>query len=301
MKKNIRFIVAVCLLGVLHSCTEVLDTPSSITFEKIGNFSIKWRSQITDEQKTAIKELLYDMVLINSGSFVMGATPEQIEYARNNEYPNQYVSLSEYYIAAHEVDDKLYNTITGESVSASSSYASRISFSQWQNFINILCDMTSISFSLPTEAQWEYAARGAASSNNYIYPGSNNLEEIRSTSFLEGSTVSNEIGIYNMGDLKSEWCLDLYSSFNSDYFMHNPISTSGKYKVVRGGNFRCTIEKDDYESKSGSSTNYNLSFGTSYVKRDLDYRHCRITSRSYSYTDGDIGHDYIGCRLVINL
>lgn len=301
-----RLLFLFLLIPIISSCSDSLDGMcKDDKFETINGFNVEWRSQISPQQKSVIRDILNNMILVEGGYFTMGATPEQSEFARNNEYPNVYVRLSDFYIGKYEISEEQFNIITGYNITASDNYASRISLENWNLFITMLTDLCSINFSFPTEAQWEYAARGGNKTQNYIFPGSNNLSEVHSDSFKEGSNVPNELGIYNMADLKSEWCADLYDNFEATGVETDRFNNTGKYHVVRGGNFLCNIESSVYyptgsSSTYSSATYYNIGHGLKLSNRDLDYRHCRITSRSYAY-DSEIGSDYIGCRLVINI
>lgn len=300
-----RLLFLFLLIPIISSCADSLDGMcTDDKYETINGFNVEWRGQISPQQKSVIRDILNNMVLVEGSYFTMGATPEQSEFARNNEYPNVYVKLSDFYMGKYEISDEQFNVITGYNITASENYASRISFENWNLFLSVLTDLCSIKFSFPTEAQWEYAARGGKKTQNFVYPGSNNLSEVHSESFKEGSDMPNELGIYNMADLKSEWCADLYDDFEANGIETDRLNNTGKYHVVRGGNFLCNIESSVYyptgsNSTYSSVTYYNIGHGLKLSNRDLDYRHCRITSRSYAY-DNEIGADYIGCRLVVN-
>lgn len=289
------------MILIISSCSDSLDVVyTDERIETINGFNVEWRSQITSRQKDVIRDILNDMVLVEGGYFTMGATPEQAEYARPNEYPNVYIKLSNYYINRYEVSDEQFNVITGYNVMASETYASRITLNDWKLFISILDDLCSINFAFPTEAQWEYAARGGKQTKNYIYPGSNELFEVHSDSFQRGSNVPNELGIYNMADLKSEWCEDMYKEFEVIGLEIDRLNMTGKYHVVRGGNFLCNKVSSYYYPEGSSTIDYRLGYGQKISDRGMDYRNCRTTSRAYSF-DNKIGYDYIGCRLVINV
>lgn len=294
--------VTILILSItLFACEESCDEPVSTSEETINGITVKWRSQISEKQKSVVRDILNSMVLVEGDYFVMGATPEQKNFARSNEFPNSYIRLSDYYICKYEVTDEQFNSIMEDSKSASSHYSSRISFEEWMRFIHILQDLTELNFSLPSEAQWEFAARGGKQSKGYIYPGSNDVEEIRSSSFIVGSNVPNELGIYNMADLKSEWCVDFYNALVPGNVLVDWIQKNGDYHIVRGGNFRCTKEIDKYSNPSNnSSVNYRFGFESRYLDEEMDFRNCRITSRAYYY-DSNPGIDAIGCRLVINI
>lgn len=301
--RNFLRLLPVCVfIGILNvSCETSFEEPDKKPeLEIVNGIQVKWRTQITDNQKSALREILNNLVLVEGDYFAMGASPEQDKYARPNEYPNAYIKLSNYYICKNEVTDTQFNAIMGTKKTSSSSYLSRISLSEWEVFINLIKDLTSVNFNFPSEAQWEFAARGGKLSKGYIFPGSNKVEEVRSTSHVNGSRTPNELGLYNMADLKSEWCLDYYNDLISDKILFDFVQVNGKDHVVRGGNYRCSIESDKYFPKYNSELNYRLGYGTTITQKNMDYRNCRTTSRSYS-SDNIYGNDYIGVRLVVNI
>lgn len=285
----------VCLLTFL-SCSKDIDIPQNEeTVETINGFTVKWRSQVTDAQRRTICNILENMVTVDGGTFTMGATPEQKEFARFNEYPLCYVRLSSYYICKYEVSDEDYINIVGDPRKGTS--ALFLNWEDWNTFIKALREISSVNFDFPTEAQWEFAARGGNDSNGYVYPGSDNLEDVWTDSEVVGSNTPNELGLYNMADLKSEWCKDFYTDCDATEFFENRCITSGKYHVVRGGNYWCQGETKKYlTSTTGEGFGYFKSVGS--VLSPFDYRYCRITARSHGYPS--VSNRYIGCRLVIN-
>lgn len=292
-----RLLYILFLIPIASSCSDSLnDMTSSDRFETINGFEVEWRSQITSIQKDVIRDILNNMILVQGGYFTMGATPEQADFARKNEYPNTYVKLSDYYINKYEVSDEQFNIITGQNKQSSERYASSMTLNDWKRFMSLLSDLCSVRFSLPTEAQWEYAARGGKQTHHYIYPGSNELSQVHSSSHLSGSQVPNELGLFNMADLKSEWCEDMYADFEVVGLEIDRLNKEGKEHVVRGGNYLCNKDTE-YYPKSSSTTDYSLT-SHDYLEQQLDYRHCRVTSRSH-YSNS--GRDYIGCRLVVNI
>lgn len=297
MKQFISFFILICL----WSCSEELDAPTRNSIETVNGFDIHWRGQVSEESKVVARNILNSMVYVKGGFYVMGATPEQAEFARNNEYPTMYALLDDYFIASKEITPQEYWCILGgrEDNGLSENYLNA-TWNDWRLFIDILNDITGIEFDFPTECQWEYAARGGEYSKGYVYPGSDSLEEVRSTSDTEGSTVPNELGLYNMADLRSEWCKDYYEDYTENTYIENRVVSSGEYMVVRGGNWHCTGKSSKYlQSTSLTSSNSFGNFKTgNYVMSPFDYRYCRTTARSYYSTS--IGNNYIGCRLVIN-
>lgn len=290
------------MLLVLTSCEKDFKDPGESHTENVCGFEVSWRSQITEEQMAAIREILFDMVRVEGGFFVMGATPEQAGLVRPNELPTSYVKLSDYYICRHEVTDEEFNIIMDRNINATATSASRISLSEWKQFIALLNDFTSLHFNFPTEAQWEFAARGGNKSQGFIYPGSNEWQDVCSGSHTAGSELPNELGIYNMGDLKSEWCRDFYEEYLTGSILLDWVQKNGKYQVVRGGNYLCTELTEKYQPKNNRNgyVSYLLGQEASLSHPEMDYRNCRTTSRSYDYGH-EIGNTIVGLRLAMDM
>ena len=295
-----RYIVSIIFVISLWSCTEQLDEPVLNDVETVNGFDVRWRGQVSEECKTLIRKFLADMVYVKGGIFIMGATPEQQEYARKNEYPTMCTQLNDFFIASHEIMPQEYWCITGgrEDNGLPENNLS-ISWNDWRVFIDILNDMTNLEFDIPTECQWEYAARGGEYTKGYIYPGSDSLEEVRSVSDAEGSSVPNELGLYNMADLRSEWCKDCYEYYTTNTFIENRYVSTGRNMVVRGGNWYCRGKTTKYLDATLTSDDSFGRFRTpGSMMNPFDYRYCRTTARSWH--SPSTNSNYIGCRLVIN-
>ena len=230
----------------------------------------------------------------------MGATDEQVATGepRNNEYPAHFVQLSDYYICRHELSTEVINKLFG-------SYYLPTSRSSWSFYNEVVIQLrqyTGVDFDFPTEAQWEYAARGGRLSKGYVYPGSNILSDVwigSNKSIGESVAMSdtpNELGIFNFADGYAEWCKDYYSEYsNKETILHDPIVFSGEYHVIRGGRFN---QKKEYNHRDSwyESIDYPL----------LDLSVCRTTfrssARSYTTTTSDNldGNTYTTIRPVIN-
>lgn len=308
-----RIAVILLLSLIICGCTNLIND-MGVSEEVVNGFHVKWRSQISPKQKEVVYNILNNMVFVKGGVFTMGATPEQTSYARENEYPNIYVRLSDYYICKYEISDEelliLLPSVKNYPATDSTPlhvYPTRIN---WETVVKILQDITSLNFNFPTEAQWEYAARGGEYSKGYVYPGSNDLDEVWSSSYDKGSDVPNELGIYNMADLKSEWCLDYYEEYKQTGLQDNRCVDDNIHKVeedafvVRGGNYRCSGKSESYLQSPNSSIVHD-SFGyfedesRHGLNEPYDYRYCRTSARSYYYY-GIGGHE-ISVRMVINI
>lgn len=287
---------------LLFSCSREITELPALMPEDVNGFHVVWRKNVTSEQKNVIRSFLQHMVNVKGGQFVLGATPEQNGLARTNEYPLCHVYLSDFYICKYEVSEEEYMIIVDGPRNSSYSKLS-LSWDDWYLFIQILQEMSGVRFDFPTEAQWEYAAKGGIYSKGYIYPGSNDLKDVWTDSDIEGSSVPNELGLYNMADLKSEWCKDRYESYIGDRYYVDRYVAEGEHRVVRGGNYRCSEETSKYLDGYSDSFGYYKSPGS--LLNDFDFRYCRSTARSYYYVPSESSNSagssfYIGCRLVIN-
>jgi formylglycine-generating enzyme required for sulfatase activity len=185
------------------------------------------------------------MIHIEGGSFTMGATSEQISDACYNEKPAHRVTLSSFFLGETEVTQALWLAVMGYNPSkfqGADRPVEKVSWEDCQMFISKLNSLTGKSFRLPTEAEWEFAARGGNKSMGYKYSGSNDLSVVawyKSNSGKETHAVKtkapNELGIYDMNGNVREWCLDKMDDYKSSS-QTNPMSaSSGSYHVLRGG------------------------------------------------------------------
>ncbi len=236
-----------------------------------------------------VNDITIDLVLVEGGTFQMGATDDLIAMATYNddELPVHEVTLDSYYMAKFEVTQALWIEIMGTNPSAmirqDDCPVDQISYLHCLQFIEALNERTGMTFALPTEAQWEYAARGGNKSQGFLYSGSNDATEVGwvEDNLAEGGfgqhpggqKAPNELGIYDMTGNVNEWCADFYGPYSEEP-QTNPTGAepSGSYSlyVVRGGAFAVSAE-----------------------------RWCRNTKRQ-SYPENYAQMD-IGMRLVLNI
>lgn len=230
-----------------------------------------------DAQTFTVKGVIFKMLPVEGGTFDMGGTAEQGGDAYSDEKPVHRVTLSNYFIGETEVTQALWQAVMGKNPSSfkgNNLPVECVSWEECQEFIEKLNRLTGRTFRLPTEAEWEYAARGGKKSRGYKYSGSNNIDDVawytgnssRRTHDVK-TKQPNELGIYDMSGNVWEWCSDRYGSYSS-YSQTNPTGPStGSYRVGRGGSW------------------YSIAWS------------CRVSFRSSSLP-GD-SNDYLGLRLVL--
>jgi len=187
------------------------------------------------------------MVKVEAGSFNMGATPEMINPDTDEKPVHRVTLTNDYYIGKYEVTQALWQAVTDSNPSnfkGNDLPVEMVSWNDCQDFISKLNSMTGKRFHLPTEAQWEYAARGGKKSRGYQYSGSNTLGDVAwysgnscSRTHAVGTKQPNELGIYDMAGNVWEWCQDWYGSYSSSPQTNSTGAVSGSYRVFRGGSW----------------------------------------------------------------
>ena len=190
-----------------------------------------------------------EMVKVEAGTFMMGATSEMkdsYDDPDSDEKPVHQVTLTnDYYMGKYEVTQALWQAVMGSNPSnfkGDNLPVEKVSWNDCQEFISKLNSLAGRKFRLPTEAEWEYAARGGKKSRCYQYSGSSNISDVvcykdnsANKTHLVGTKQANELGIYDMSGNVWEWCSDRYGSYSS-FSQTNPTgSYSGAFRVLRGG------------------------------------------------------------------
>lgn len=209
----------------------------------------------------------FKMVYVEGGSFMMGATDGDQE-ADSDERPAHKVMLDDYYIGETVVTQKLWKAVMGNNPSDSKGEDNPVECVSWydcQEFIQKLNDLTGRTFRLPTEAEWEFAARGGNKSQRYKYSGSKDINEVawywlnsgdkilkgtdedrnlekivknNSKTHPVGQKKPNELGLYDMSGNISEWCNDRYDIYSADPQTNPEGPKEGRHRVARGGGWR---------------------------------------------------------------
>jgi len=244
--------------------TEKSDTISDTKFQEKIQEVKNQRNNIS----FTVNDVTFEMIFVEGGTFTMGCTAEQGSKCSDEEKPAHQVTVNSFYIGKYEVTQAQWKAVMGttarqqrEKAIASRPFytedsdnnkegdnypMSYVSWNDAQVFIRKMNELTDKNFRLPTEAEWEYAARGGTQSKYYRYSGSNKLDDVAwyyGNSGLSphpvGAKIPNELGIYDMSGNVWEWCSDWYNaSYYSSSPQNNPKGpSSGTYRVIRGNSW----------------------------------------------------------------
>jgi formylglycine-generating enzyme required for sulfatase activity len=234
------------------------------------SFSLSFGLQTFTE---TVKDVSFDMIAVKGGTFSMGSESEE-----NRALPIHYVTLSDFTIGKTEVTQALWTAVMGNNPSnfkGDNLPVETVSWNDCQDFLEKLNYLTGKTYRLPTEAEWEFAARGGVSSHSTIYSGSNNIADVAWYGDNSGSQTqtvagkkANELGLYDMTGNVWEWCSDWYDT----YFGSTQTNPSG--------------------ASSGTSRSYR---GSAWRSR---LQICQTTCRNFRPTD--YRHTDLGFRLVVS-
>lgn len=253
-KKNLKKPI---LVGFILLCIIIVliflyknFVPDTYSYNKNG-LKIESLSGLTQEQRENLTAILDNMILVEGGSFQMGndySNPEYLTELDSLSNKSHTVELSNFYISKYEVSQSqwvAFKSMNDCFIEQGEDKAiDNISWEEANEYAEFLSQLTGLYFSLPTEAQWEYAAKDGTHNSGNIFSGfsegmkhyawstSDNL-----TSAAEvGKRLPNKLGLYDMTGNVGEWCLDDFKEYESAK-QENPVVTGGMYKIYRGGDF----------------------------------------------------------------
>ena len=279
MNIKLPFIIFAACSLILASCRK--DEPKKIVLRA---------DRISIEPYKGIK---FDMVFVEGGTFYMGSQNENEKgknydaEAQPDEAPVHKVTLNGYYIATTEVTQDLWRHVTGQADFGSEwgndFPAYNISFTEANDFIKHLNSVTGLRFRLPTEAEWEYAARGGKNSQGFKYSGSNNIDEVawyyhNSEDQLHpvAQKKPNELGIYDMSGNVREWCSDWAEFFTAEDQINPQGPETGLYRIFRGGSrfnstrlCRVSYRLCRYDYNDDNLSGFRLVLDTSEVNQKI--------------------------------
>ena len=213
----------------------VEETPAPEPVDPFAALSAEEKARLDkvfEEQKALIDAFLDKMVKVEGGTFTMGADPKPDDtkdadgkergMVENNESPKHQVTLSTYFIAATPVTQELWTAVMGSNPSDCKDKptypVAPVNWNECQDFVLRLSYLTKITFSLPTEAQWEFAARGGNKSQGFAFAGSNTFLEVGWSDHKHevATKKPNELGLYDMSGLVREWCSDYFAYYTEE-------------------------------------------------------------------------------------
>ncbi|KWW26055.1 MAG: hypothetical protein F082_318 [bacterium F082] len=266
MSKKLVYILAV-FVAIVSCSTTKQHMKSVSSTDGIKHFSVNGVN--------------FNMIWVDGGTFSMGAMPEHSHVVYSDALPVHQVILDGFYIAETEVTQELWEAVMGYNPSSIPDAHNPVESVTWNEcllFLEKINRITGQNFRLPTEAEWEYAARGGNKSKGYMYSGSDNIDEVawycedfrehELTCYGETHPVKtkkpNELGLYDMTGNVSEFCQDCYVDKYNEEHENNPIVNfpDCEERVVRGGNWcsepsacgvsgRAAVEESDPEHYAG--------------------------------------------------
>lgn len=225
------------------------------------------------DETITVNGVSFKMIRVQGGTFTMGATSEQGSDAESDEKPAHQVTLSTFSIGQTEVTQELWQAVMGSNPSnfkGAKRPVEQVSWEDCQNFIRELNSLTGRRFRLPTEAEWEYAARGGKKSNGYKYAGSSSVNDVAWYANNSGDQThdvatkrANELWLYDMSGNVEEWCQDWKGSYSTSSQTNPTGASSGSSRVYRGGGWfnnsrRCRVSYRSIDAPSFRPDNLGL-------------------------------------------
>jgi formylglycine-generating enzyme required for sulfatase activity len=218
---------------------------------KIGKsnqkIKIAWSRNTTKLQRKELTSLLSQLVLVDGGTFQMGSNPMIDSMCTKYEEPDHSVQLSSFYISKYEVTQILFHEVMGYNPNSfRHNYypIANISWIEANQFIESIKHITSLHFELPTEAQWEFAARGGNKSKQTLFSGNKDINKVawyknNSSGMYRkvGTLGPNELDLYDMSGNVWEWCKDFYAPYTPDSQVNPTGPSTGTTRVYRGGSW----------------------------------------------------------------
>lgn len=262
--------IAAALALVLFLGWWMMRDNDSNDFE--SNAEAKEKVAMSDEERNEIlQNLVNNMVLVEGGTFMMGATSEQGDDADDDESPAHQVTVSSFSIGKYEVTQEEWGAVMGENPSefkGGKNPVESVSWDDCQEFISKLNELTGKQFRLPTEAEWEFAARGGNKKLEQTkYAGGANIDAVAwyednsgYTTHPVGEKSPNALGLYDMSGNVWEWCEDYYESYDSSTQKDPKGPASGSNRVNRGGGWCYGARFCRVSYRSSNSPGYRYSY-----------------------------------------
>jgi formylglycine-generating enzyme required for sulfatase activity len=259
---------------ILLSSVNKLRKWNQYVYENLGidnllafhNYINSYRTDSSVYNSLPSQENDFEMVEVKGGTFKMGCHDDGFDW----EFPVHKVKVNSFKISKYLVTQKQWVSVMGYNPSHFKGYDLPVENVTWievQEFITKLNEVTGKNYRLPTENEWEYAARGGKKSKKYKYCGSNNIDEVawydensNNTTHPVGMKKPNELGIYDMSGNVYEWCDDVsevYPGAAIDF----PINPEHVFRVIRGGGWKSKLEYCRVYSRNRSPQEFSNTTG----------------------------------------
>lgn len=231
------------------------------------NFPDRIKEEDKEEESDILfkcRSVEFSMVKVVGGTFRRGKTSGLFGRLLGDKTPEQLVKLSDYYIGQTQVTQELWEAVMGNNPSRfignNKHPVEKVSWNDCQEFIKKLNELTGKQFRLPTEAEWEFAARGGNKSKGYKYSGSNEASTVAWHKNNSGNKThpvalkqANELLLYDMSGNVWEWCQDLYGDYSSTPQINPKGASDGVDHVIRGGSWYYEAKLARVSSRNDSS------------------------------------------------
>lgn len=219
-----------------------------------------------ERKKPFVSKLVGKLIMVEGGEFNMGCTAEQTDFCEPAEKPSHRVKVSNFYIGEAEITQAQWIAVMGDNPSKFSDCkdcpVENVSLDDVDAFIKELNRREGgEKYRLPTEAEWEYAAKGGNKPHGFVYSGAKEIndagwfkENSDAKTHAVKTKTANNLGLYDMNGNVDEWCSDNYGAYLSDYIENPKVRNGDKYYVVRGGSWGdlpvdCRITVRDQEER----------------------------------------------------
>lgn len=214
--------------------------------ERITTYSEEEEPNLPKDVTIQVGDVGLRMIYVEGGVFTMGGTDEQGEDVKAYEEPAHPVKLNSYYIGMTEVTQELWEAVMGWNYAWNTESnqlpMEDVNWEECKEFADVLSERTGKKFRLPTEAEWEYAARGGIKSGNHKYSGSDNIDDVAwyvsnsdDMTHEVGTKNANELGIYDMNGNVWEWCYDYFGIYDNSAQTNPKGAVNSSTNVTRGG------------------------------------------------------------------
>ena len=228
----------------------------------VAGFAQQRNTFTLKDQTISVKGVTFTMVAVQGGTFTMGGTYEQTGDTYEDEEPTHKVTVDDFYIGKMEVTQALWIAVMGDNPSffrKDNCPVECVSWNDCQQFIKKLNQLSGKKFRLPTEAEWEFAARGGVRSREYKYSGSFDVDKVGwcgrdwdNGTCPVGTKAPNELGLYDMSGNIYEWCSDWFGRYRAEDQVNPKGAPSGTSRVLRGGSWFVEPRYARVSNRSGS-------------------------------------------------